>query len=414
MKCPASFRWLIGCAFVIDSLTAHAAANPVNVTPPFSVSSTVAPSPVEQTKREAALTVAHMLPDPAFVSSLNEEFDKTPQVSEKTASLQAVLDRYQAKHKEGSAQAGTNANANAQENPTQDLRRLDRSLLEYKGIQHLSSGLLQVRLYEPAGQPGASDEFSRMLVAFEPSGDDKQWSVVEAYDSQGNVYQLDARQPPSFPVLVVGLDAKEDVRAGLIIANQLLASRGLQAASPTTRRVPANAHSGDYADTAKLDRISLKVDNEPWVAGAAEVYALVSGLQPEQAKAQIELVDMPYLQYDTTIYTPNKIVIYWGDYRYGAANVLLYEHDDNTNYKDLALALANAVEAILGAIKPEYAMIAAVAKAVLEAMPNSWFENNDDYLDSFYTLEKNRTYTDYVGAANNAEITLTPYRLRDD
>jgi Protein of unknown function (DUF3103) len=66
------------------------------------------------------------------------------------------------------------------------------------------------------------------------------------------------------------------------------------------------------------------------------------------------------------------------------------------------------------AIKPEYAMIAAVAKAVLQAMPNSWFENNDDYLDSFYTLEKNRTYTDYVGAANNAEITLTPYRLRDD
>jgi hypothetical protein len=153
MKCPASFRWFIGCAVMVDALTAHAAVFPVNVTPPLSVSSAVAPSPVEQTKREAALTLAHMLPDPAFASSLIEEFDQTSKVDERSALLQAVLDRYQAKRAEGSAQSGTNANVNAQENPTQDLRRLDRSLLAYKGIQHLSSGLLQVRLYQPAGNP---------------------------------------------------------------------------------------------------------------------------------------------------------------------------------------------------------------------------------------------------------------------
>jgi Protein of unknown function (DUF3103) len=56
-------------------------------------------------------------------------------------------------------------------------------------------------------------------------------------------------------------------------------------------------------------------------------------------------------------------------------------------------------------------MIGAVAKAILQAMPNSWFANNDDYIDSFYVLEKNRSYIDYVGAANNATITLVPYRL---
>ena len=409
MKCPASLRWLISCACFIGGLTVHAAVLPVNVNPTVSVNSSAAPTPVEQTKREAALALAQMLPEPAFASSLIEEFDQASKGSEKTALLQGVLNRYQTKHAKHSAESNASANANV--SLMQNLRQLDQSLLTYKGIEKLSPGLLQVRLYQPMGQPVAPIEFGRMLVAFEPAGDDKQWSVIEAYDSQGNSYHLDARQAPSFPVLVVGIDGKEDLRAGIIVANRLLASRGLQGSMRPSQHVPANGRSEDYTDTAKLDRISLKDDNEPWAAGAAEVYALVSGLQPTQPKAQIELVDMPYLAYGQITYTPGQVLIYWDDYRYGAANVLLYEHDDNTNYKDLALALASGVEGLLGIFKPEYSMIGAVAKAILQAMPNSWFANNDDYIDSFYVLEKNRSYIDYVGAANNATITLVPYRL---
>jgi hypothetical protein len=371
---------------------AHATASPT-------------PTPVDQGKREAAQTLARALPDPSFTSSLIEEFDKTPRDAEKLASLNDVINRYRTRHPEQSSAFSVTA----QENPVNSLRHIDEALLAYKGIEKLSSGLLQIHLYQPQGQPMAPVDVSRALVAYQPSGNETEWTVVEAFDNSGNTYRLDPHKAPSFPVLIVGVDGKEDLRAGVMAANQVLVSSGLQGATSMNHRLAANANASPEAsaDTARLDRISLKDDKEPWVAGDAEVYALVSGLQSTQAKPQIELIDMPYLTHDQTTYTPGQILINWQDYRYGVANVHLYEHDDNTNYKDLAVALATSVEAIVGVIKPEYALVATIGKTVLRAMPYNWFQNNDDYLDSFYAVEKDVNYTNYVGAARNATLTLT-------
>ena len=44
-------------------------------------------------------------------------------------------------------------------------------------------------------------------------------------------------------------------------------------------------------------------------------------------------------------------------------------------------------------------------------MPSSWFSNDDDYVDSYYTLEKDRGYVNHVGAADDATVTLSPYQL---
>jgi hypothetical protein len=91
--------------------------------------------------------------------------------------------------------------------------------------------------------------------------------------------------------------------------------------------------------------------------------------------------------------------------------VQLFEHDDNTNYQQLAVALSQGVTAILGAFAPAYAVIGQVATAILQAMPAGWFANDDDYVDTFYTLEKGRYYTNYMGAAGNAKVSLAPYTL---
>ena len=120
---------------------------------------------------------------------------------------------------------------------------------------------------------------------------------------------------------------------------------------------------------------------------------------------------MPYLDYDGTVYSPNQIMIFWNDYRYAAANVQLFEHDDNTSYQALAIALSQGVATILGAFEPSYAVIGQVATAILQAMPAGWFANDDDYVDTYYTLEKDRSYVNYVGAANNATVTFSPYLL---
>jgi hypothetical protein len=61
---------------------------------------------------------------------------------------------------------------------------------------------------------------------------------------------------------------------------------------------------------------------------------------------------------------------------------------------------------------PSYAVIGQVATAILQAMPAGWFSNDDDYVDSFYTIERGRTYDNHRGAANNATVTLSPYLLR--
>jgi hypothetical protein len=139
---------------------------------------------------------------------------------------------------------------------------------------------------------------------------------------------------------------------------------------------------------------------------------LVSGLDFDSNHVQIEAVDMPYLDHDGTNYSPNQTLIFWEPYRFAAANVQIYEHDDDTNYHDLVLALVSAVEAVLDLTAPEYALIARIANAIIAAMPDNWFANDDDYVDSFYTLEKGRTYTNLTGAAGNARITLTPYILQ--
>lgn len=207
------------------------------------------------------------------------------------------------------------------------------------------------------------------------------WKSVEAFDRYGGAPVLDAKSSPSQPVLVAGIDRREDKRAGLAVVNEHLMSVGLQPSAP---RLTAS----DVIDTTKLDQIVLKDDEEPWILGAAEIYAIMSGVQPDQAQATVTLVDMPYLDYDRTTYSPNQIMIFWNACQYSAANIQLFEHDDSTNYHDLAVALAQGGSTILGAFAPTYAVIGQVATAVLQAMPSSWFANDGDYVDTYYTSRR--------------------------
>ncbi len=411
MKQLLSVRPAVVCLALAYSFGANAnerLANPASAmaSPVSGAASASAPTLVDQSKREAATAVAHLLGDPLFAASVAEELDGTPKGQEKTASIASVLSRYHAKRDHRHDQSSVPVQAQS----IRDLQALDRTVLAYKGIEHASKGLLQIRLFQPDPLSATRTNIEQLLVTSEPSGDDKQWTVVEAHDSQGNLYRLDARRAPSFPVLVVGIDGKEDLRAGLATANAVLTSLGMQQISPSTggEHAPVNV---DRIDTARLERIVVKNDEEPWILGDAEVYAVVSGIQPTQAKPQIELVDMPYLNDSNAVYFPNQVMIYWNDFRYGAANLILYEHDDNTNYKDLAVALATGVQTILGIVKPELASIGAVGSAIVRAMPSSWFTNSDDYLDAFYTLQANQSYIDYAGVSNNATMTLTPLRL---
>lgn len=120
---------------------------------------------------------------------------------------------------------------------------------------------------------------------------------------------------------------------------------------------------------------------------------------------------MPYLDKDKNDYYPNQILLFWDDYAYQAANIQLYEQDSNYNYKELVKIIVDGVFEITGILTAEPWLVALgkIASAIVDVMPDAWYTDNDDYVDSFYTIEKNKSYSNYYGAAGNAKVSMAPF-----
>jgi hypothetical protein len=99
---------------------------------------------------------------------------------------------------------------------------------------------------------------------------------------------------------------------------------------------------------------------------------------------QMQVVDTPYLDNDNTT--------------------------SNANYQSLISAIISAVGAA-GSLAgfPTVQAITEIANRIVAAIPANVFTNDDDYVDSLYTIEQNRSYTGRVGAGNNATISLQPF-----
>lgn len=340
----------------------------------------------ESTARE----IAALLAQPGFADSTRATLQSGP---EQGVGLQQVMARFD-------PQARTRASTM--------LAAQDQQLRQRKGLARQGPGLLQLRAFVPAGSSLAAVAPERLWVASLPRGDDRHWTTLTAYDAQGRAHLLDARQAPDVPVLIVDVDTRRAVKEGMALVNAGLRARGLQ--SPERITLSADGARASL-DITRLDRIRLNDDQEPWALGAAEVFAVVSGLQVDATEPEMVTVDMPWMDHDQTDYTPQQPLVIWGNYRFNTANVQLFEDDGDTNYQELLVALAIGVKTALGAFAPEYAVIADIAGAILKAMPTSWFANDIDYLDSFYLLQRGQGYTDRMGAANNAKVTLTPITL---
>jgi hypothetical protein len=276
------------------------------------------------------------------------------------------------------------------------------TLLVDAGTDLGSSAVPEIWLREPAG---ASDS-EGLLIAYAPAGNERTWTEIPAYTLGGARVSLDPRRAPDAPVLVIETHGRLAMRKGIEEANLALQRAGLQLPTVQTASL-----TGDIP-TTRLDSIRLQDDCEPWISGAAEIYALVSGVLDASNSPQVKLVDMPYLDYDGTTYRPNQIVVDWTNYAYQAVNIQLFEHDDNTNYQDLVTAIVSAIGAA-GSLAgyPVVSAITEIANRIIAAIPSSAFTNDDDYVDSFYTVEKTRTYTGLVGARGNATVSLSPYLL---
>jgi hypothetical protein len=260
----------------------------------------------------------------------------------------------------------------------------------------------EISLREPAG---AHDSAS-LHVAWAPSGDEATWTEIPAYMLGGARVSLDPQRAPEVPVLVVETHGRLTMRQDIEKANLLLQQAGLQRVSSKSGAVQSA-----NIQTTQLTSIRLANDQEPWISGSAEIYGVVSGVLGSN-DPQMVIVDMPYLDNDNTTYSPNQIIVNWSNFQYQVANVQLFEHDSNTNYQDLVIAIISAVGAA-GSLAgyPVVQAITEIANRIIAAIPASVFTNDDDYVESFYTVEQTRSYTNLIGAGNNATISIRPFTV---
>jgi hypothetical protein len=81
----------------------------------------------------------------------------------------------------------------------------------------------------------------------------------------------------------------------------------------------------------------------------------------------------------------------------------MLEDDGDTNYLALAQAIAGALLTIV-----DGGVYIPLVNAILNALPASWWTDDPDYVDSWYTLSTASNGT-FNGAAGNGRMTIAPY-----
>ena len=272
------------------------------------------------------------------------------------------------------------------------IRKANTAVLAAKGLPATSAPVLRLRLANPDTRPSLAHG-AAPLITTEPSDDTT--TPVTAYDRNGGTVRLDPVRIPTRPVFVVEVDTSAALTMGLDVIQSTLAGRGI------THAVPRAAAGTGYWAT-KVTAVRLNDDEEPWIKGAAEIFGITAGFGLD-GLVKVDTVQMPYLDYDGTTYYPNQLIVHFNAYKYNLADFVMMEDDGDTNYRDLAIALANALLTIVdaGAYIP-------LADAVLNAIPGSWWTDDPDYVDSWYTLSTH-TNGHFTGARANGWMDLTPY-----
>ncbi|MFD4941449.1 DUF3103 family protein [Streptomyces sp. NPDC058239] len=237
------------------------------------------------------------------------------------------------------------------------------------------------------------------LVAAAPSDDAVTFT---AYDSRGTAHELAVDTLPDRPVYLVDIDGTKAVTEGLKVVNEALETEGLDVPVPAAevRAVAPLAATG--IDTTLINSVRISDVKEPGIKGDAEIFALVTGFGKD-GKPRVDTVEMPYLNKAATTYYPNQVLVNWSNYKYSMADAVMMEDDGDTNYQ----ALAKAIVSVLLTITDQGAYIP-LADALLDAVPTSWWTDDPDYVDSWYTLAKTTSGT-RNGAAANGWMNVSPY-----
>ncbi|MFE9750145.1 DUF3103 family protein [Saccharothrix saharensis] len=274
------------------------------------------------------------------------------------------------------------------------VRDADQEVLAAKGLPQDGTSLLTIRLAH-ADMAAALRRGTAPLVASSPSDDAP--TTVTAYDHTGRRIALAADRVPLRPVYLVEVDTATALAKGTEVLRSALSQRGL---SPATARAAVTPAAGYWA--TQLTSIHLNDDHEPWHKGDSEIFTITAGFGLD-GKVKVDTTQLPYLDEDGRTYYPNQLLVHFSDYKYNLADIVMMEEDGGTNYRDLTLALTQALLTIVdgGAYIP-------LVNAIINALPGDWWTDDPDYVDSWYTLSTSTVGT-LRGAAGNGTMTVAPY-----
>ncbi|MFJ3776159.1 DUF3103 family protein [Streptomyces sp. NPDC090075] len=332
-------------------------------------------SPVRSAEQEIARALSASLADPRWREQVRAAALGTEDVD-----LQALT---------GSTAAAEGRNLFA------SVSAADRRIAGLKGLPASTGSLLRVRLAAPSMRSHLNADVTPWIAV--AAADDDARSIT-AYDRQGRAHSVDTARVPDRPLYILDIDVTKAHRAGLKVLRKAFADKGL------TPLVNSASAAGWWA--TKVTAVEVNDDQEPWFKGAAEMFSLVTGFG-QDGTARVDSVDMPYLDYDGTVYYPNQILVNWSNYKYNLADVVMMEDDDGTNYRALAQAITTALLTVTdqGAYIP-------LVNAVLSAIPDSWFTDDPDYVESWYTLARNSSGR-LNGASGNGWMTVEPYFVEE-
>ncbi|CAH6845872.1 conserved hypothetical protein [Vibrio chagasii] len=402
--------------------------------PSFSLSMVLATTVVGFQSYANNIDTTHSVSDPLSIANNAAAQKQTLalQISARYADLESSL-KTQITEKSLSTPLDELSSAQPYSAFSSKMHKADSSYRKLKGIDEFSDSVLEIRMADEA-MVEAWKNGESPLFAYEPSGDDSNWQYIEAYDVYGQVHELDVYQMPDVPVFVIDSNGAEELKAGLMTMQAEMQKQGTDTQLNSGSNSASSKHEEpqkqtlfnsdarslaesepEELNTTQLTKIRLAIDREPWISGKAEIYAIVTGVDSSRIAPQIDLIEMPYLDYDKQTYYPSQSIIFWPRYRWGAADMILMEHDDGTNYKELAKLLVQAAEEILKMIPdPEvqgYTIIPQITSKIIELIPNNVLVNDDDFVDVYYTLMQNTPYVDRPGAGGNAVASFTPVTI---
>jgi len=114
-----------------------------------------------------------------------------------------------------------------------------------------------------------------ILVAYTPlTIDDMEWEDISAYDSEGNEHVLDAKTPPDFPVMVVGINERCDKNGTPLFIDTNLMYK--EKALGENSIISNSSLSGYYLKINKLKMEASASNYESWTNGThAEFFWII-------------------------------------------------------------------------------------------------------------------------------------------